>query len=156
MKIKNYDTFVKGKCHWKTGFFHEFWAFFHAFKWNITTHFPRTNSNRKLGFSMTFWTFLHVWKWKKNMTHFSRINAIKNWGFPWSLSVSSNAEVYTNDQSLRTTDAQWSLLIARINIWDLNLGCKESVSVDLRVSRIWRHLAASPSFGGQIAGAGKQ
>ena len=28
------------------------------------------------------------------------------------------------------------------------------VSVDLRVSRIYRHLAASPSFGGQIAGAG--
>ena len=29
------------------------------------------------------------------------------------------------------------------------------VSVDLRVSRIYRHLAASPSFGGQIAGAGR-
>ena len=28
------------------------------------------------------------------------------------------------------------------------------VSVDLRVSRIYRHLVASPSFGGQIAGAG--
>jgi hypothetical protein len=28
------------------------------------------------------------------------------------------------------------------------------VSVDLRVSHIYRHLAASPSFGGQIAGAG--
>ena len=28
------------------------------------------------------------------------------------------------------------------------------VSVDLRVSRIYRHLAASPLFGGQIAGAG--
>ena len=28
------------------------------------------------------------------------------------------------------------------------------VSVDLRVSRIYRHLAPSPSFGGQIAGAG--
>ena len=27
------------------------------------------------------------------------------------------------------------------------------VSVDLRVSRIYRHLAASPSFGAQIAGA---
>ena len=26
-----------------------------------------------------------------------------------------------------------------------------SMSVDLRVSRIYRHLAASPSFGGQIA-----
>ena len=29
-----------------------------------------------------------------------------------------------------------------------------TVSVDLRVSRIYRHLALSPSFGGQIAGAG--
>ena len=29
-----------------------------------------------------------------------------------------------------------------------------AVSVDLRVSRIYRHLAAFPSFGGQIAGAG--
>ena len=29
-----------------------------------------------------------------------------------------------------------------------------AVSVDLRVSRIYRHLAASPLFGGQIAGAG--
>ena len=29
-----------------------------------------------------------------------------------------------------------------------------AVSADLRVSRIYRHLAASPSFGGQIAGAG--
>ena len=28
-----------------------------------------------------------------------------------------------------------------------------AVSADLRVSRIYRHLAASPSFGGQIAGA---
>ena len=28
------------------------------------------------------------------------------------------------------------------------------VSVDLRVSRIYRHLAASPLFGGQTAGAG--
>jgi hypothetical protein len=28
------------------------------------------------------------------------------------------------------------------------------VSVDLRVRRIYRHLAASPSFEGQIAGAG--
>ena len=28
------------------------------------------------------------------------------------------------------------------------------VSVDLRVIRIYRHIAASPSFGGQIAGAG--
>ena len=32
-------------------------------------------------------------------------------------------------------------------------GCKP-VSVDLRVSRIYHHLEASPSFGGQIAGAG--
>ena len=31
---------------------------------------------------------------------------------------------------------------------------KNTVSVDLRVSRIYRHLAASPLFGGQIAGAG--
>ena len=29
-----------------------------------------------------------------------------------------------------------------------------TVSVDLRVSRIYRHLVASPSFGGQIGGAG--
>ena len=29
-----------------------------------------------------------------------------------------------------------------------------TVSVDLRVSRIYRHLAATPSFGGQLAGAG--
>ena len=29
-----------------------------------------------------------------------------------------------------------------------------AVSVDLRVSRIYRHLAASPSFGGQVGGAG--
>ena len=28
------------------------------------------------------------------------------------------------------------------------------VSVDLRVSRIYRHLVASPLFGGQVAGAG--
>ena len=28
------------------------------------------------------------------------------------------------------------------------------MSLDLRVSRIYRHLAASPSFGGKIAGAG--
>ena len=27
------------------------------------------------------------------------------------------------------------------------------MSVDLRVSRIYRHLAAFPSFGGQVAGA---
>ena len=31
---------------------------------------------------------------------------------------------------------------------------KKTVSVDLRVSRIYRHLMASPSFGGQIAGTG--
>ena len=31
---------------------------------------------------------------------------------------------------------------------------QKTVSVDLRVSRIYRHLVASPSFGGQIAGAG--
>ena len=31
----------------------------------------------------------------------------------------------------------------------------QTVSVDLRVSRIYRHLAASPWFGGQIAGAGR-
>ena len=30
----------------------------------------------------------------------------------------------------------------------------DTVSVDLRVSHIQRHLAASTSFGGQIAGAG--
>ena len=30
------------------------------------------------------------------------------------------------------------------------------MSVDLRVSRIYRHLAASPSFGGQIADAAGQ
>ena len=29
------------------------------------------------------------------------------------------------------------------------------MSVDLRVSRIYRHLAASPSFGGEIAVAGR-
>ena len=29
-----------------------------------------------------------------------------------------------------------------------------TVSVDLRVSRIYRRLTATPSFGGQIAGAG--
>ena len=29
----------------------------------------------------------------------------------------------------------------------------KAVSVDLRISRIYRHLAASPSFGGQIAEA---
>ena len=32
--------------------------------------------------------------------------------------------------------------------------CQKPVSVDLRVSRIYRHLAASPSFAGQIARAG--
>ena len=32
-------------------------------------------------------------------------------------------------------------------------GVVNAVSVDLRVSRIFRHLPASPSFGGQIAGA---
>ena len=30
----------------------------------------------------------------------------------------------------------------------------QPVSVDLRVSRIYRHLAASPSFGGRISGDG--
>ena len=29
-----------------------------------------------------------------------------------------------------------------------------TVSVDIRVKRIYRHLTATPSFGGQIAGAG--
>ena len=29
-----------------------------------------------------------------------------------------------------------------------------AVSLDIRVSRIYRYLAATPSFGGQIAGAG--
>ena len=29
-----------------------------------------------------------------------------------------------------------------------------AVSVDIRVSRIYRHLTATPSFGGQLAGAG--
>jgi hypothetical protein len=39
----------------------------------------------------------------------------------------------------------------RLPIDDLS---QKPVSVDFRVSRIYRHLAASPSFGGEIAGAG--
>ena len=32
--------------------------------------------------------------------------------------------------------------------------CTGPVSVDIRVKRIYRHLTATPLFGGQIAGAG--
>jgi hypothetical protein len=39
------------------------------------------------------------------------------------------------------------------NIWDM-FWWFLAVSVDIRVKRIYRHLTATPSFGGQIAGAG--
>ena len=36
----------------------------------------------------------------------------------------------------------------------VNKHCRVTVSVDIRVKRIYRHLTVTPSFGGQIAGAG--
>ena len=40
------------------------------------------------------------------------------------------------------------------NATELNFHWWNPVSVDIRVKRIYRHLTATPSFGGQTAGAG--
>ena len=112
--MKNYDTFVKDKCQWKTGFFHVFWAFF--MRLNETSrhiHFPRINSKNKTG---VFHYVLNISSCMKMKNHdkFSKDKFLqKNWGFPWSFFKcrsfgSTNFGLfwsYTNDQYLAVNKA---------------------------------------------------
>ena len=52
----------------------------------------------------------------------------------------------------KVLEAHFNFVIC-LDSWNLESWCF-SVSVDLRVSRIYRHLTATPSFGGQTARAG--
>ena len=77
--------------------------------------------------------------------------AVSQFSAPQVLLVSSkNHEVLAKSKAL----PPWLILQLDCLCFGSSKLLKWAVSVDLRVSRIYRHLAASPLFEGQIAGAG--